>query len=388
MHTHEYQAKTLLRNYAIPTPEYAVAATAEELKKAVDRLGWNTAAIKIQVHAGGRGKGGGVQLAHSRDEIVEYGRQLIGMRLTNHQTGPQGVVAKQILVTPLVEYVKEAYLAVVLDRQRGAITLLASSVGGVDIEEVAKTRPDELLVLPLPIDGSLRSYHRLRLCKMMDWHGATASEGCELAANLIRAFIESDALLLEINPLVQLADGHLLALDAKWTIDDDALFRHPDYRGLFDIDQLPAAEAVAHRQGLSYIALDGNIGCMVNGAGLAMATMDIIQHYGGMPANFLDVGGGASLAKITAGFELLQSDPGVKAILVNIFGGIMNCATIAQGLVQAATERPFSCPVVVRMEGTNVEEARVILTQANLGLILVTDLSDAAARVVAAAELN
>lgn len=383
MHTHEYQAKALLRNYNIPIADWRVVQNAEELGSAVAEMNLTGAVLKIQVHAGGRGKGGGVVLAESPEAIAAAGERLLGMRLTNNQTGPRGVIAKEILITPIVKYVKEGYLAVTIDRGRGSAIMLASPAGGMEIEEVARLRPQELVRLPLPANGILRSYHKLALKKCMGWSDKTATQGIELAQNLIRAFLESDALLLEINPLVEDSSGNLIALDAKWTIDDDALFRHPDYQGLFDPSQLPPTEVEARRYHLSYIPLEGNIGCMVNGAGLAMATMDIIKYAGGEPANFLDVGGGASVEKISAGFQLLLSDPQVKVILVNIFGGIMNCATIARGITSATEQQRIPQPLVVRMEGTNVEEGRHILSHSNLHVILAEDLADAAKKAVA-----
>lgn len=381
MHLHEYQAKTLLRHYGIASPPYVVIEEAEALPAALTQLGVTAAVVKIQVHAGGRGKGGGVVVAADAEETERAVQALLGMRFTNKQTGPEGVVVRQLLVTPRVSYQKEGYLAITVDRKRGRALLIASRRGGVDIEEVAATHPDEVLLLPLPFNGKLRGYHKLQLAKCMGWEGATAIEGGTLADNLVSAFFENDAILLEINPLVQLEDGHFAALDAKATVDEDAAFRHPEQEGLFDPYQLSETERAARLYGLSYVSLDGNIGCMVNGAGLAMATMDIIEHYGGRPANFLDVGGGASTDKIAAGFTLLLDDPDVKVILVNIFGGIMNCAILARGIVAATAGRNLSQPIVIRMEGTNVMEGRIILTDARIG-ILADSLADAAAKAV------
>lgn len=382
MHIHEYQAKVLLSNYGITTPPYVVISTVEEVEGALAQLHTQNAVLKIQVHAGGRGQGGGVRLAYGIDAVKKDASELLGMRLVNRQTGEDGVVARVLLVTPIISYKKESYLAVTLDRTRGGVVLLASPAGGMDIEEAGASL---LLKLLVPVGGKLRPYHKLLLTKKMGWIGTAAKEGIAIAESLIRAFLESDALLLEINPLVEEESGHLVALDAKCTLDDDALFRHPDYKGLFDGSQLPPTEALARSYDLSYISLDGNIGCMVNGAGLAMATMDIIQYHGGSPANFLDVGGGASEEKIANGFALLTGDRRVRAILVNIFGGIMNCATIARGLVAATQRDTVTQPLVVRMEGTSVEEGRAILKEAPVEIIIAHDLTDAAVKVVAAA---
>lgn len=385
MHAHEYQAKALLRHYDIPFPPYAVASSDKELIEALDAMNLSEAVLKIQVHAGGRGKGGGVKIAHSREAILREGASLLGMHFINTQTGPEGVIAEKILISPLVSYERESYLAIAIDRERGCPIVIASPAGGMEIEEIAHKDPDKVLMMPLP-GGQLRSYHLRRLVKMMGWQGPAIHHGEALAQNLLRAFLESDALLLEINPLVEMTGGELLALDAKWSIDGDALFRHPDYEGLFDPSQLSPAEVLARTYGLAYVSLPGNIGCMVNGAGLAMATMDIIQYYGGFPANFLDVGGGASSDKIAAGFRLLLGDAKVHAILVNIFGGIMNCATLAKGIREAAQGGIVDKPVIVRMEGTNVAEGRAILAEANFDIALATDLADAAAKAVAAAK--
>lgn len=384
MDTHEFQAKTLLRHYGVPIPVYSVIEKTEEIEKAIQSLDGKGAVIKIQVHAGGRGKAGGVKLARSTEEIRNEASQLLGMRLVNSQTGPQGVVANRLLISPLIDYVQEYYLGAIIDRQLAQAKLIASPQGGMDIEEIARVSPEKILTLPICLGGYLRSYHLIRLCKFMGWTGETARIGQTLVNAFAKAFLENDASMLEINPLVLCKDGSLLALDAKLSIDDNALFRHPDLEALFDPTQLPAIEVEARKHDLAYIALDGTIGCMVNGAGLAMATMDIIKHYGGKPANFLDVGGGASVEKVAAGFKILIEDPQVKVILVNIFGGIMNCATLAQGILQAVREERNPKPLIVRMEGTNVEEGRNLLANSGLPIAMAATLTEAAQKAVAA----
>lgn len=385
MNTHEFQAKTILKHHGIAVPPYAVIESEEGLEKAQQILkGKDEAVLKIQVHAGGRGKGGGVKIAKSKEEIRQHAKKLIGMRLVNNQTGPEGIVASKVLLSPLLQYEQEYYLAVLIDRAKACPVLIASPAGGMEIEEIAHKTPEKILTLPIPFSGKLRGYQLLRLCKFMGWSGQSVKEGQQLAQALIKAFLEHDASLLEINPLVRTADGSLWALDAKLSIDDNALFRHPDLEAFFDSTQLPETEVEAQKHELAYIALDGNIGCMVNGAGLAMATMDIIKYYGGKPANFLDVGGGASTDKVAAGFTILINDKHVKAILVNIFGGIMNCETLALGIIEAAKKTGIGKPLVVRMEGTNVEKGRALLKESGLPIIVAQTLTDAAQKAVEA----
>jgi succinyl-CoA synthetase beta subunit len=382
MNTHEYQAKEVLRSYGIPIPDFGVAHKVQEVEKIISTLKLKEAVVKIQVHAGGRGKAGGVKLAKTPEEIVKVAGQLLGLKMVNNQTGPDGVVAHQVLISKAVDIEKEFYLAVVLDRAKAEPVLIASPEGGVEIEEVAAKNPEQVLSLPVGFDGHLKGYQLVRLAKFMGWDGEQAKVGKQIASALVRLFLEKDASLLEINPLVRDKKGKIWALDAKLSIDDNALFRQPEMAGFFDPTQLSKSEVAARHHELSYIALDGNVGCMVNGAGLAMATMDLIQFAGGKPANFLDVGGGASKEKIAAGFQIILSDPRVKAVLVNIFGGIMNCATVAEGILEGAAQTAVKIPLVVRMEGTNVEEGKKLLQQSKLPITPVDSLAEATDKVV------
>jgi succinyl-CoA synthetase beta subunit len=382
MDIHEYQAKEILKKYGIPITEFAIVTSLKQAEEAINAMKLDKAVIKVQVHAGGRGKAGGVKLAKTRQEILDAVQKLLGMRIINNQTGKEGVVAHQLLITPLTDYRKEYYLGAVIDRKRAQAVIIASPEGGMDIEEVAEKHPDKILKLPISSDGTLRSYHYLELNKIMGWSGSLAEQGKKIVSGLAKAFIETDASLLEINPLVVTNDDRIVALDAKLSIDDNALFRQPEIKGFYDPTQSSASEVKAKEFDLAYIALDGEIGCMVNGAGLAMATMDIIKHYGGTPANFLDVGGGASQEKVAEGFKIILADPKVKAILVNIFGGIMNCATLAAGIISAAQQLQVKVPLVVRMEGTNVDEGKKLLAESGLNIIIAKDLSDAAKQVV------
>lgn len=383
MDTHEYQAKEVLKRYGIPIPEFAVATKVGEVEKAIRNLHLKEGVVKIQVHAGGRGKAGGVKFGKNPEEIIRAAEQLIGMKMVNNQTGPEGIIAHEVLITKPIDIKKEYYLGAVIDRERAVPILIASPEGGMEIEEVAEKHPDKILKLPIELDGTLRGYRQVRLCSFMGWHGEMAKEGARIARGLAKAFIETDASLLEINPFVESTDGKLWALDAKLSVDDNALYRQPDISAYYDPTQVSANEVAAKEFELAYIALDGNIGCMVNGAGLAMATMDIIQYYGGKPANFLDVGGGASKEKVAEAFKIILSDPKVKAILVNIFGGIMNCATLAEGIIAAASEMEIKVPLVVRMEGTNVEEGKKMLQKSNLSIVTADGLAEAAEKVCA-----
>jgi succinyl-CoA synthetase beta subunit len=382
MNIHEFQAKRILEKYGIPMPRFAVISDTSQVGHALNQLGFDQAVVKVQVHAGGRGKAGGVKFAKSRQEIEAACRQLLGMRIVNNQTGSEGVVAHQLMLSAPVAIKKEYYLGAVIDRQRATATLIASPEGGMEIEEVAAKSPDKVLKVPIQINGKVRTFHLTRLAKMMGWEGDLAKQGLAIVKGVAQAFIDTDASLLEINPLVATEQGEMLALDAKLTIDDNALFRQPEIAACYDPTQIPKDEALAKQYELAYIALDGQIGCMVNGAGLAMATMDIIQHYGGSPSNFLDVGGGASQEKVAEGFKLILSDPKVKGILVNIFGGIMNCATLAAGIVAAAKELQLRVPLVVRMEGTNVDQGRQILKDSKLNIIIAQTIDEAAQKIV------
>jgi succinyl-CoA synthetase beta subunit len=382
MDLHEYQAKELLKGYGMPIPEFGVAVKIREVEQIVKKLGLKEAVVKIQVHAGGRGKAGGVKFGKSLDEIVAVAEKLIGMKMVNNQTGPEGVVAHQVMISRPIDIKKEYYLGAVIDRQEGVPLLIASAEGGMEIEEIAVKYPEKILKVPIELDGLVRPFRLVRLAHFMGWQGDRAKEGMRIAASVAKAFIETDASLLEINPLVEDQEGKLWALDAKLSIDDNALFRQPKIAALYDPSQQSKNEVAAKEYDLAYIALDGNIGCMVNGAGLAMATMDIIQHYGGRPANFLDVGGGASKEKVAEGFKIILNDPHVKAILVNIFGGIMNCGTLAEGIIAAADAFNIQIPLVVRMEGTNVEEGRRLLAQSKLRIKTASSLAEAAKQAV------
>ena len=386
MNTHEFQAKQILQKYGIPVPPFFVVSHIDQVKQLIKEHDLKQAVLKVQIHAGGRGKAGGVIIAHTPEEITQAAAQLLGKKIVNQQTGPSGMVSTQVLITIPVEIVKENYLGVVIDRRQAQASLIASPEGGVDIEEIAKHSPTSILTLPIPLQGQLKTYQLMQISKFMGWKGDLLKQGMHLVANLVKAFIETDASLIEINPLAQTKEGKLVALDAKLSIDENALFRQPVLKDFFDPSQVSPAEALAHKHDLAYVALDGDIGCMVNGAGLAMATMDIIQHYGGKPANFLDVGGGASKEKVAEGFKIILSDPNVKAILINIFGGIMNCETLAEGLIAAARELQIHVPLIVRMEGTHVEQGKRLLQQSGLNIQIANSLKEAAQAVVTSAK--
>lgn len=384
MHLHEYQAKNVFQKYDIPVPPYQVASNLEEAKEAIEQMKLDQAIVKIQVHAGGRGKAGGVQFAKSKEEILQKAQELIGMKLINNQTGPAGIVAQKVLITEPCDIASELYCSVIMDREEKRPVMILSAEGGMDIEEVAEKMPEKILKIPVADGGILKGYQLRTICKFMNWEGHLAKEGAHILKALAKAFWDIDASLVEINPLIITKDNHLVALDAKITLDDNALYRHPDLAKYYDPTQQSEAEVKANEEDLAYISLEGNIACMVNGAGLAMATMDIIHHFGGEPANFLDVGGSATKEKVTEGFRIILSDPKVKAILVNIFGGIMNCATIAEGLIAATQQLGLTLPIVVRMEGTNVEKGRKLLEESGLKLVTVKGLSEAAQTVVKA----
>lgn len=384
MNTHEYQAKEVLKKYGVPIPEFAVASSVQEVREILNDKGWNEAVVKIQVHAGGRGKAGGVKIGKNREEILKHSENLLGMKMVNNQTGPEGVIANVILITPLTNIKKEYYIGAIIDRENARPILIASPEGGMEIEEVAEKSPDKILKLPIRLDGSLKNYELIHVAKFMGWSGDIAKQGMKLVRGLAKAFLDTDASLLEINPLVVTDKDELVSLDAKLSIDDNALYRQKEISEFYDPTQVSANEREANKYELAYIALDGEIGCMVNGAGLAMATMDIIHYFGGKPANFLDVGGGATKEKVAAGFNIILSDPNVKAILVNIFGGIMNCGTIAEGIIAAIEENDIKVPLVVRLEGTNVEEGKRLLSESGLSIIAAEDLASAAEKIVAA----
>lgn len=376
MYLHEYQAKKIFSEFGIPVMPHAVISSIEELQQYVEVYKPTEAVLKIQVHAGGRGRAGGIIHAKSWQEILDAGKKLLGMKLVNNQTGPSGVVVEKILIDTPVAFSKEYYLAVVLDRKACAATVIASQEGGMAIEELAKMHPEKIVREHIG-DRALTDTQLSKLVQLLGWQQCE-QQGIAILNAAVRAFFELDALLVEINPLVLTASGFLIALDAKVQIDDNALFRQPHIQAMFDPGQLSYEERVAQQHDLAYVAMPGDIGCIVNGAGLAMATMDLIHYWGGEPANFLDVGGGASKEKVVEGFNILFHDPKVKAILVNIFGGIMNCEIIAEALLEAINNKKI--PVVVRMEGTNVEAARARLLDAKI--YSVTSLDEAAKRVV------
>lgn len=383
MNIHEYQAKEILMRYGIPIPDFGVASNQEEVQEVIDTLNLKEGIVKIQVHAGGRGKAGGVKFAKSPEEIKQVASKLIGMKLVNIQTGPDGVIAHQVMISRPADIEKEYYIGAIIDRERARPVLIASPEGGVEIEEIATKTPEKILTVPIGLDGSLKSYHALRLTNFMGWKKEQAKLGKKIASGLAKAFIETDASLLEINPLVTTPSGEILALDAKLSVDDNALFRQREIAEMYDPTQSSPSEVAAKEFDLAYIALDGNIGCMVNGAGLAMATMDIIHFYGGHPANFLDVGGGASKEKVAEGFRIILADPKVKAILVNIFGGIMDCDVLAEGIIHAAHDFSIDVPLIVRMEGTNVEKGKQRLKESGLAITTADSLEDAAKKAVA-----
>jgi succinyl-CoA synthetase beta subunit len=386
MDLHEYQAKEILREHRIPIPDFFVASSLEQVKRYVEGEKLQQAVLKVQILAGGRGKAGGIRIAKSQQEIFKAAEELIGKRIINNQTGPQGAVSEKILISPLVDIKKEYYLAALIDRPRARAVLIASQAGGVDIEEVAASSPEKILTLPITPNGKLRSYNLLHLVNFMGWRRtpSLAEQGKQIAEGIAEVFMQADASLVEINPLVETEAGELLALDAKISLDENALFRHPGLGKLYDASQHNPQEVEARAFDLSYIALNGNVGCMVNGAGLAMATMDMIKLCGGEPANFLDVGGGASEEKVAAGFKIILKDARVKSVLVNIFGGIMNCETLAAGIIAAAKQLHLTTPVIVRMEGTNVEKGMQLLAQSGLKFILAKTLKEAAQKAVEA----
>ncbi len=381
MKIHEYQAKELFRRYGIPVPAGEVAFRVEEAVQAAERIGRFPVVVKAQIHAGGRGKGGGVKLARNPAEVRTAAQILLGMTLVTPQTGPEGRRVGKVLVEEGLDIRQELYLGIVPDRASAQIVLMASEAGGMEIEEVAAADPEKILRVSVnPLLG-LQGHHVRRLAYGLRLPAAAVKEFSSLVQNLYRLFLETDGSLLEINPLVLTAGDRLLALDAKVAFDDNALFRHPELARLRDPDEEHPLEVEASKHHLNYIALSGNIGNMVNGAGLAMATMDLIQQAGARPANFLDVGGGASAEMVENGFRIILSDPNVKGILINIFGGILRCDTLARGVVEAARKTGIQVPVVVRMEGTNVEEGRRILADSGLNLITAVDLRDAARKV-------
>jgi succinyl-CoA synthetase beta subunit len=383
MNVHEYQAKEVLKKYGISIPAFGIASTREEAEQVVKDLSLKEAVVKVQVHAGGRGKAGGVKFGKTPEEIIDVAEKMVGLKIVNEQTGSQGIVAKEVMISVATDIAQEYYVGVVMDRDTAQPMLIASPEGGMDIEEVAANTPEKIITMPVGLDGKIRGYKLFEVAKFMGWSGSTAKQGMKTIAGLAKAFIDTDASLLEINPLVSTPDGEIWALDAKLSVDENALFRQKQIESYYDPSHWTFSEVEAKKHDLAYIALEGSIGCMVNGAGLAMATLDIIHHYGADPANFLDVGGSASKEKVAAAFRIILSDPQVRAILVNIFGGIMNCATIAEGVVAAIGEVGVKVPLIVRLEGTNVDEGRRILNESGLNIISADSLADAAQKAVA-----
>jgi succinyl-CoA synthetase beta subunit len=386
---HEYQAKQLLRRFGVPVPIGIAATSVEEalaaIPKVQEQAGTEVVVVKAQIHAGGRGKGGGVKVARTRADAEAAVRAIFGMQLVTPQTGPQGKKVQRLLVEQGLAIDHEYYLGMLLDRAAARVTVMASAEGGMDIEEVAAKHPEKIIKLALDPATGLQDWQARTLAKRLGMTGKIANELATFLRGLVRAYDELDCTLLEINPLVTTKDGRVLALDAKMNFDDNALYRHKDIEDLRDPSEEDASEQEAKKWDLSYISLEGNIGCMVNGAGLAMSTMDIIKYYGGAPANFLDVGGGASAEKVTAAMKIITTDPDVKAIFVNIFGGIMKCDTIATGVVSAVKEVGLKVPLVVRLEGTNVELGKKILAESGLNIVTATDMADGAQKVVKAA---
>lgn len=381
MKIHEYQAKAILAKYGVPVPRGHVAATVEEAMSAASELGGRVV-VKAQIHAGGRGKGGGVKLASGPSETQAVAEQILGMTLITHQTGPEGRLVRHVLVEETLPIRKEYYVGLVLDRDRGKVVVMASSEGGMDIEEVAAHSPEKILREAIEPGSGLTAFQARKLAFGIGIPAGSANAAAACILALVRAYEAVDCSLAEINPLVLTEDGRVVALDAKMTFDDNAIFRHKDLAPLRDTNEEDPLEVEASKYGLNYIKLDGTVGCMVNGAGLAMATMDIIKYAGGSPANFLDVGGGANEEQIRNAFRILTSDKSVRAVLINIFGGILRCDTLANGVVKAVRELNVQIPIVVRMEGTNVELGREILQNSGMNFALAQGMSDAAEKVV------
>jgi succinyl-CoA synthetase beta subunit len=385
MKIHEYQAKAILTRYGVTTPRGEVAYTKEEAREAAQRLKSHVVVVKAQIHAGGRGKGGGVKLARSGDEAEDIAGHILGMTLVTPQTGPVGRIVKRVLIEEGLDIKRELYLGLLVDRASGLPVFMASAAGGMEIEEVAKDNPEAILREPIQPVVGLQPFQARKIAFGLGLPAEVATHSTPFFQALYRAFIDTDASLLEINPCVLTGDGKLVALDAKMTFDDNALFRHPNLRELRDLDEEDPLEVEASKYGLNYIKLDGSVACMVNGAGLAMATMDIIKYAGGSPANFLDVGGGASSEQVKNAFRILMSDPSVRAVFINIFGGILRCDVLATGVVAAAKDLQLKVPVVVRMEGTNVELGQKILRESGLNFTIADGMKDGAQKVVALA---
>ena len=386
MNVHEYQGKEILRNYGVATPRGIACFSVEEAVKAAEELGGRVWVVKAQIHAGGRGKGGGVKVAKSIDEVRQYATQILGMTLVTIQTGPEGRLVKRLLVEEGADIKKELYVGMVVDRATQQVTLMCSSEGGMDIEHVAEATPEKIFKMGIDPATGLTDAQGDEMSRKIGVPEVAVPQARGFMQSLYKAFDETDCSLAEINPLIYTGDNKVLALDAKLNFDSNALYRHPEIVAMRDLDEEDPAEIEASKFDLAYISLDGDIGCLVNGAGLAMATMDVIKLYGGSPANFLDVGGGATTEKVTEAFKIMLKNPHLKAILVNIFGGIMKCDVIANGVIAAAREVKLSVPLVVRMKGTNEELGRQILKDSGLPIISANNMAEAAERVVAAAK--
>jgi len=384
MNIHEFQAKEILKRFGVAVPQGIIATTAEEAKAAAQQLGGGVAVVKAQIHAGGRGKGGGVKVVKSPEEAADKARQMLGRNLVTRQTGPEGRQVRRVLVEQGLEIQRELYLAMVLDRAQSRVTVICSSEGGVEIEEVAAKAPEKILKETVDPAIGLAAFQCRRLAFALNIPSELTGKAVAVMQGLYRAFVETDASLAEINPLIITKDGQIMALDAKMNFDSNAFFRQKEIVALRDLDEEDPREVEASKYDLSYISLDGNIACMVNGAGLAMATMDIIKHHGGEPANFLDVGGGADKEKVAHAFRILLADSRVRGVLINIFGGIMRCDVLAQGVVDAARELKITVPLVVRMQGTNVEQGRQILAASGLTIISADTMAEAAEKIVTA----
>ena len=388
MKIHEYQAKGILKKYGVAVPRGEMAESREEAERVAKSLFDSGAAgvvVKAQIHAGGRGKGGGVKIAKSVQEAGDLAAKMLGMTLITHQTGPEGRVVRRLLIEETLPIERELYLGILVDRAEGKPVFMASAAGGMDIEQVAANTPEKILKQHIDPGMGLEPFQARKIAFALGLKPQQINPAVQFLTGLYRAFLETDASLVEINPFITCTDGRLFALDAKLNFDDNALFRHPDIRELRDITEEDPLEVEASKYSLNYIKLDGNVGCMVNGAGLAMATMDIIKYAGGMPANFLDVGGGANAEQVTHAFEILLSDKNVRAVLINIFGGILRVDTLATGVVEAANKTHIQLPIVLRLEGTNVEAGREILKQSGLNFTVAETMKDAAEKVVAAA---
>lgn len=382
MNIHEYQAKQLFRENGVPVPAGYLAQTGIEAEFAMRRLGTEVAVVKAQVHAGGRGKAGGVKLAKTPEECRKLTEEMLGMTLVTHQTGPEGKLVRKVYIEAGSKIAKEYYLALLLDRETAGVSIMFSTEGGMDIEEVAEKTPEKIVVVNVDPTIGLQGHHLRKLCFALDLPKNEQKMLSGIVKNLYKMFLKYDYSMLEINPLVVTEDGQMFALDGKMNFDDNALYRQKEVEVFRDFEEEDEREIEASKSGLSYIGLEGNIGCLVNGAGLAMATMDIIKHYGGEPANFLDVGGGASQETVTNAFKILLSDSNVKGIFVNIFGGIMKCDIIANGVVAAAKELGLQVPLVVRLAGTNVEEGKKILNESGLNLVAADDMAEGAKKIV------